>query len=235
MNLSPREYRLFHYTKQLTTLVQILEGGFWPRYCPEDFSWLKGGSPLYILVPLASFCDIPVFLSNDHREAYGNYAIGLSKEWGVEKGLTPVLYINDEGPIAHQLMKFLRTAVYGFIFEKREFGQFWRLLPYFKPVTGYFPDGQVGTRDYPGIKKFDEEMEWRFVPVSHADSIYPEPFFKEAAQKRRDDMSKSTFNSKLTFEPNDVEVILVESASDLDKIAYRFPDYSSKIFLWSQV
>jgi hypothetical protein len=78
-------------------------------------------------------------------------------------------------------------------------------------------------------------MEWRFVPDSHADSIYPETFFCEAEQKRRNDMSKSTFDSKLTFEPNDVEVILAESASDRDEMAACFPAYSSKIFLWSRL
>ena len=46
---------------------------------------------------MASFCDIPITLLDEHNSRYGNYGIALSKEWAKRNGLTPVMYIaNDD-------------------------------------------------------------------------------------------------------------------------------------------
>jgi Putative abortive phage resistance protein AbiGi, antitoxin len=185
------------------------------------------------MVPMVSFCDIPVLLSSDHRNAYGSCAIGLNKEWG-QQSLTPVFYVNDEGPIAAELRKFFRHALYSDPLQKELFGAFWRVLAYMKPTIGWFPEGS-GARYYTGLKQFDEEMEWRFVPPAFADSVYPEAFYGEAQEQKKIKLNEATFTFRLTFGPSDVETIIVEARTDAERILSQFPCYESKVLLWSDV
>jgi len=46
---------------------------------------------------MVCFCDIPIQLSVQHQKAYGSYVIGVSKDWGKKVGLTPLLYIYENG------------------------------------------------------------------------------------------------------------------------------------------
>jgi hypothetical protein len=43
-----------------------------------------------------SFCDFKISEINFHISRYGYYGLGLSKQWGIEKQLNPVLYINKD-------------------------------------------------------------------------------------------------------------------------------------------
>jgi hypothetical protein len=61
--------------------------------------------------PMISFCDLPLSLAKDQFSKYGNYAIGLSKEWGVANKLNPVIYIEQNSGIAHDL-KNTRTEIF---------------------------------------------------------------------------------------------------------------------------
>jgi len=37
--MKPRSSTLFHFTKNEEILFDIMENGFWPRYCLEDIQW----------------------------------------------------------------------------------------------------------------------------------------------------------------------------------------------------
>lgn len=50
------------------------------------------------LIFAISFCDIPFQDTKLHRECYGNYAIVLHKDWGIENGVSPVRYIHKNSP-----------------------------------------------------------------------------------------------------------------------------------------
>lgn len=87
---------LYHYTS-LDALKKILVQGFKISYCREV---LIGPSKRFELaIPMVCFCDIPPALSIEHRNNYNSdYAIGLSREWGVKNRLNPIMYL-DEGSI----------------------------------------------------------------------------------------------------------------------------------------
>ena len=141
---------------------------------------------------------------------------------------------DDEGPIAAELRKFFRQALYSDPLQKELFGAFWRVLAYMKPTIGWFPD-RSHARYHSGLKYFDEEMEWRFVPPAFADSVYPEAFYGEAQEQKKIKLNEATFNFRLTFEPSDVETIIVESRTDAERILSQFPCYESKLLLWSDL
>lgn len=98
---------LFHFTKSKETLFKIIANGFRPSYSAE-FGPVTGGriNPAYI--PMCCFCDLPLSSLKFHMfgdkwkhngnefssSGYGNYGLGMTKEWGKLKGLNPVLYMN---------------------------------------------------------------------------------------------------------------------------------------------
>lgn len=98
---------LYHYTRKFECLINITKNGFEFRRCEEDLP-LTGypGSPLtlpgvikYFIYPeVVCFCDIPFNLVNKHILQYGEYCIGLTKEWGMSNGITPIRYVHYETP-----------------------------------------------------------------------------------------------------------------------------------------
>ena len=87
---------LFHFTNTAEKLLGILENEFYPRYCLEEWTVVKLGTtePHEIAIPMVCFCDLPLSKISEHLQFYGSYGIGLSKQWGVIKGINPVLYLN---------------------------------------------------------------------------------------------------------------------------------------------
>ncbi len=65
---------LFHFTKSSSILKKILNEGFRITYCKEEFE------DSFLGIPMISFCDIPLSRTDQHKKAYGRYAIGLDKE-----------------------------------------------------------------------------------------------------------------------------------------------------------
>ena len=230
--MSPREYRLYHYTSYETLKLIVAEdGGFWPRYCPEDFSWLTG-TPFYLVVPLVSFCDIPVILSKEHKEAYGNVAIGLSKDWGKERNITPLIYIYEDGLLAEHFKKSIGRCITKNKIVKSDFGPLWDFIHYLKPVTGCFPDKKYRSTI---IKDFDEEMEWRYVPGEFKELIYSTNFFEDTQRNDAEKRSKETLEAKLKFNQSDVEIIVVENDEQRNELSKEYEYLDGKISLWSEL
>ena len=99
MNISSRS--LFHFTPKYEFLIGILSRGY--RYSLLHESIPKIGythhfSRIIQGTRAVCFCDLPLILSQQHRDQYGNYVIGMDKEWGKSVGLTPVRYIHNDSP-----------------------------------------------------------------------------------------------------------------------------------------
>lgn len=104
-----RTSSLFHYTS-MECLKAILREGFYPNYCKEDFS--IGEKDYIVGIPMVSFCDIPLTRAASFMDRYKSYAISLKKEWALEKGINPILYINNMNIIsALQLYKNHENAL----------------------------------------------------------------------------------------------------------------------------
>lgn len=99
---SLRTSSLFHYPQKLDNLKKILAQGFKPNYCKEIFVILDR-QDLIVGIPMVSFCDIPLTRITNFKNRYNEYAIGLSKEWGLKNGINPVLYATDNSHISSSL------------------------------------------------------------------------------------------------------------------------------------
>ena len=66
---------------------------FYVRYSLEIFDTILDQETSELVVPMTCFCDIPLSQIKNHTSAYGNYAIGLSKSWGIKNQVSPVHYV----------------------------------------------------------------------------------------------------------------------------------------------
>jgi hypothetical protein len=109
---------LIHYTKTITSLKKILKNGFRFSYCKEEYpkalinNIINKGDKVFVpniicsnekvnnavLIPMVSFCDIPLLRSKIHSSNYGKFAIGIDKNLAREiyPSLTPVQYRSAE-------------------------------------------------------------------------------------------------------------------------------------------
>jgi hypothetical protein len=92
---------LFHFTTW-DNLIGILENEFYPKFSLEKFSFKNNISNISA-VPMISFCDIPLSQIKLHVNRYGSYGIGLKKEWGITKGINPVLYIEKNSNLSSDI------------------------------------------------------------------------------------------------------------------------------------
>ena len=92
-----RTSSVFRFTKDYELLKKIIRDGIIPNYCEEDLSY--GTFEFFVGIPMASFCDIPITLLDEHTHRYGNYGIALSKEWAIENSISPLMYIANDAAL----------------------------------------------------------------------------------------------------------------------------------------
>jgi Putative abortive phage resistance protein AbiGi, antitoxin len=156
---------LFHFTKSMENLKSILKHGFYPRYCPEytlDPSDRRAASvnrPPMRAVPMVYFCDLPLSLIRKHLGAYGHYGIGLTKEWGMQNSVTPVIYTHPSSPT---LLSMLRLNISSDTNnDASSVNDSRRLIAYTKPTIGKaWRNDMVQEKEVP----FYDERDWRYVP-----------------------------------------------------------------------
>ena len=99
---------LFNFMGELRFLREILKTKcISPRYCEEDMRYLKISDLNSIAFPMKCFCDINLSKLEKHRKLYGDYGIGLTKEWGIKKGVQPVLYLIEHSPLFKKISECL--------------------------------------------------------------------------------------------------------------------------------
>lgn len=195
MRISSRT--LFHFTKEFETLVKILEGGFWPRYCIE-YGWYN--KYIDFAVPMVCFCDIPLSLISEHVGFYGKFGIGVSSEWvKKQKDLTPVKYVANESREFSDNKKLLTKLKNGTISDLER-----QILLLSKKVRGKIKDKQ----DKYKTKKFYDEREWRYVPSSLALQARVVPVPKKETFDR-DSQSKLTENKKIKIDKEDIRYLII--------------------------
>jgi hypothetical protein len=85
---------LFHYKRDFGVLKLILQYGFRHSLWSESLPF--GGSKQ--LNFMCCFCDILPAQAAAHKMCYGEYAIALTKEWGIRNGISPVRYVHSTSP-----------------------------------------------------------------------------------------------------------------------------------------
>lgn len=207
---------ILHFTNSKNALKGILENNFKIHYCKEDISF-SDDKNFQIAVPMVCFCDIPFSQIKTHMEKYGNYGIGLTKEWAKRKKLNPVLYLAKDSLFANSYINFFREHFENP--EKRkgipdlsdDSKRLIDIVRYMKNYENTLTRGNVVYQNY----RFYDEREWRYVLdfTDHDQFFYPantDKFDKEAA-------NKSIESYELTFEPNDIKYIIIKDESEINE------------------
>lgn len=203
-----RSSTLFHFTKSPDILESILINGFYPRYSLEDISWLAI-SKIFIAYPIVCFCDIPLGRIIDHVGFYGDFGIGMTRDWAISNGLNPVTYISKTSLLAKSLNKCFDGLLK--IEGDNEYLKHSRcVVAYSKPLSGtMIVNGQ------PVDKEFYHEYEWRYV-AQHSE--IPE-YLHEADIKDNQEFEKynnlAAKKAKLEFTPKDIKYLFVKSDVDI--------------------
>ena len=140
---------LFHFTKRKEDLLSILKNGFWPQYCKEQSIIIPS---ITYFIPMVCFCDIPLSHIGRHMQKYGNFGIGLTKNWGAAHRLSPITYLNPESYYYEVL-----TDTFGLIkdLNRNEQNRYLRYLCFLKPYKIKLQSKWECMYD---------EREWRYIP-----------------------------------------------------------------------
>lgn len=227
---NPKANALYRYIKDWKWFkIAIRTGEFVPRFCDEDYSWLEERRLRCLLFPMVCFCDIPLENSASHRRQYGTYVIGLKKEWGAKQGLNPLLYMNPDGVLASELMSRFNRHVAKVNLNPSDFGEFWPVLPYLKPVSGF----QKNRRGHV-FKEFEQEMEWRYIP-SGWDSLIESRRKDDRTESEKETQNARIRHDRLRFTNNDIEIIIVNKAGQRRTLKKLRPTLRGKVKLWSEI
>ena len=247
---------LFHFTQSFDTLLGILQHGFKPNYCLEDYT-MFGLSEC--AVPMVCFCDIPLSQIRNHISTYGMYAIGLTKKWGIQKGISPILYtssMSDSSTMLRQNLMMLHRgdtdAVHSYIKQAavhpdpnnpgallvESISRQTAFLAFTKLYEGTFwRNGRYLDREI----RFYDEREWRYVPR------FEETIRKDVENYIRKEVyldpnqiadANSNLQNKfnLNFSPDDIRYIIVDNENELlsmvdnlSVIKHRFSEDQIKV------
>lgn len=218
---------LFHFTNSADKIISILKNGFAPRFCLEELGYdmffdMKDDRPTESAVPMTCFCDLPLSKINNHLEFYGSYGIGLSKEWGKLKGLTPLTYIHDNSTQINYLKQlgnliagaFSGTNMFDELpVDKNPLIALFELAGFYKPYNG-----QMWRINKYIDKRFYDEREWRYVPFIN---VKDGPHYRLSKEEFLNEIKRASANDtivkdySLKFKYDDIKYIIVNKESEM--------------------
>lgn len=218
---------LFHFTGNADNLLGILTNEFRPKFCLEDLRSLskKRYSWLEIAIPMTCFCDLPIYQTRTHLETYGGYGIGLTKEWGQKKGISPVMYFYPDSSLTKHLDKLLFEIADKIPEKKRNSvvnEAFKTLFTFLKPYDGklWRGSGYLKKRI-----RFYNEREWRYVP-RQAPLLLKDDFTNSVSRAHSD--SRLRHSRVLSFHPDDIKYLIVAREREILPLVHSVRQIKSK-------
>jgi hypothetical protein len=217
---------LFHFTRRRESLIGILEREFEPRLSRERFDNITAeyesqDTNNWLYLPMICFCDIPLSQVHQHMDHYGSYGIGLKKAWGMKRRVTPVKYVHANSPQATSTTNLIHLRDWLKI-EERELRirkAFWEVTRdwfYTKEYEGELVRDGVSE----GLVTFYDEREWRYMPPGIDDFIDEYP----TSENLHDEPKVQEYLkglATLSFGPDDINFIIVESDAELYEMAHE--------------
>jgi len=210
---------IFHFTRSFEKIISILKNDFYCQYCVEYFydTIFPASAKSARAIPMVCFCDVPLFQIKKHTRVYGNYAIGLTKDWAIKNKINPVIYAYYDSAFTGYFKLALNS-----VFNNKNLDsnyvlkKFLFTMQYIKPYEGpLWRDGNIVQEKV----RFYDEREWRYIPFT---TNLEEPLILnsnssgdyEAIQKLNMDISKKNV-MRLSFEPDDIRFIIVEKENQI--------------------
>ncbi|MED4046168.1 abortive infection system antitoxin AbiGi family protein [Priestia aryabhattai] len=165
---------LFKCMKRLDYLKSTLKmKAIVPRYYEEKINYLNIKEIDKIAFPMSCFCDIHLNKLIDHMGNYGDFAIGMNKDWGITQGIQPIHYINEYSALRKDFSSIFNHAKNATDDQRNDFSTYNNYLLmdllFMKPL-----EGEMMTDKGYETRNFHDEREWRFVPnINEVDTELP--------------------------------------------------------------
>ncbi|WP_394224105.1 abortive infection system antitoxin AbiGi family protein [Priestia aryabhattai] len=205
---------LFKCMSRLEYLKEILDKqAIMPRYYEEKIDYLNIEGLDKIAFPMSCFCDIHLNKLVDHMQNYGWFAIGLSKEWGIKKGIQPIHYINGYSVLTKDFSSIFNSAMGKNQNERNVYSAYHNYLLidllFMKPL-----EGKMITNEGYEHRNFHDEKEWRFIPNINEDDrdlplIIPQEQMNPKGYNTYSDVIQKRDDLWLEFELNVIKYIIV--------------------------
>ena len=212
---APRSRTLFHFTKNLDVLKSILKNGFYPKYSLEDIAWFVAKEIDAVAFPVVSFCDIPLSRITDHVKFYGQYGIGMKRQWGITNGFNPIVYVSETSDLATRMRQISQSCLAAYHADKNDehLYNYRRLAGFCKPL-----EGKMIIHGNAVSKIFYQESEWRYL-ASH--KAIPNYLMKKDYHDSKTLEKANMLAAKhcaLKFNPQNVKYIFVRSEDDIPEL-----------------
>lgn len=200
----------FHFTKDFIAIKGIIKDGFNITFCREEVC-SRSKKVMHIGIPMASFCDVTLnFITSNN---YGNIGIGMSRPWGIDHLLQPVMYYPNNKEC--QSTQMIIQAVDEFI-NNKDAPDSYRILGYAKPIKKFKPERNQNDDNY-------IEREWRKVYKSYG----PQQWKTDKEYKKYRGAKKTPkpkVGSPLRFSVNDIDCIILPQKYIGEFIDYIFSE-----------
>lgn len=220
--------QLIHITNSFSNINSILESkGLRLKYCKEEFCINYGKEISKSVHPMVCFSELNSSLLPNMQLTYGKYGIAFSENWVIKNNIQPVMYIEQNSPVAESiatLLKFRRKLPKGH--ELR--------LPII--TIKCFIKNTIGYNSYLDKNNFvfKQENEWRFVPQRSTIKT----FISESRSTYLRNEEK--YNSRLLRFPlifdleSDINCIYCETKAEVNTIKqkYQLSDDKVKLTPW---
>lgn len=217
---------LFSFVDKLDYIIKPLrDKKVFPRYCQEDISYLKLQSIKNVMFPMKCFCDINLHRMHIHLRWYGYYGLAFTKEWGMNKGIQPLHYINKASMLSKDFSKVFKKALStkGAKSPKEllDYKSFLlHELMFYKPYDGQMYCFSTGKKSK---KCFMDECEWRYVPQMTSTTmekfIFDQTIIDNSDLKRRMSDALELYDElALSFEYSDLKYIIVKDEDDFETL-----------------
>jgi len=212
---------LFHFTNKLENIKNILTHNFCPRYCLERLGFLSN-EEFDVGIPMICFCDIPLSQISDHVATYGNYAIGLKKEWAITNKISPIIYLHDDSKTNQILIKLVQDALSddnnklakSKKVDLESISNFLDILFYCKTYKGeMWRDGKI-IDDV----TFYNEREWRYTPnifemeTNDIPCVLDIKEYENGMKRNKNNKKLSRF--QISFTPTDIKYLIISKEEE---------------------
>lgn len=152
---------LYHYTNKFEYIKSIIQNGFRVSMCKENYYYINSG--FSIDVPMVCFTDLPTNINIKHIKRYGNYAIGVTKQWAENNNIAPILYLRKNSAFTSTIKELYKIA------KARNYFMQNKLLAFCKPFCAKYWQ-KNSKRWSKSNRRFYDEREWRYVPQAFLDN-----------------------------------------------------------------
>jgi len=187
-----------------------------------------------LIVPMVSFCDIPLSQIKDHISKYGNYGIGMTKEWAIKNGLNPVLYMTQNSMLSESYRKaWNKTAAENSHSEKWTEDEYnlCDILRYVKNYEGDLKRKDTVVEDY----RFSDEREWRYAPPfsEEYEFLLSQAWYNEGSNKKKTDDKLEDL--RLGFTPSDIKYIIISKDAEIGEFIDHLRRCKGKSFTLHEI